>query len=113
MSGRSNIIVIATNARVAYGFKEGYAALAEACRRCGWLYRHTRQPERRRTVQVFGVIHTYDIEQSNRSATVPIYYEPARSSCDLSQADITPGVDEITQPGDDEVTAQGTLGRAG
>ena len=82
LNERSNIILIADEAhRSQYGFEEGFARyLSEAlpnAMRLGF----TGTPislNGADTVQVFGdLIHTYDIQQSQRDhATVPIYYEP-------------------------------------
>jgi len=103
LSSRSNLIVIADEAhRSQYGFDEGYARnLAEAlpnAMRLGF----TGTPvslSGADTVQVFGdVIHTYDIEQSQKDhATVPIYYEPRLIKLHLGQADIDRALEQITQ----------------
>jgi type I restriction enzyme R subunit len=103
LSSRSNLIIIADEAhRSQYGFDEGYARnLAEAlpnAMRLGF----TGTPvslSGADTVQVFGdVIHTYDIEQSQKDhATVPIYYEPRLIKLHLGQADIDRALEQITQ----------------
>ena len=94
LSTRRNLILIADEAhRSQYGFKEGFARnLAEAlpnALRLGF----TGTPislSGADTVAVFGdVIHTYDIEQSQRDhATVKIYYEPRLIKLHLTQADV-------------------------
>ncbi len=94
LSPRRNLILIADEAhRSQYGFKEGFARnLAEAlpnALRPGF----TGTPislSGADTVAVFGnVIHTYDIEQSQRDqATVKIYYEPRLIKLHLKKADV-------------------------
>ena len=105
LSERSNIIIIADEAhRSQYGFKLGYARyLADAlpnAMRLGF----TGTPisfSYADTVQVFGeVIHTYDIEQSQKDhATVPIFYEPRQIKVRLqdSGTSVDQALQEITE----------------
>jgi type I restriction enzyme R subunit len=82
LNTRQNVILIADEAhRSQYGFKDGYARYLSDALPGAMRLGFTGTPISlggADTVQVFGdLIHTYDIQQSQRDhATVPIYYEP-------------------------------------